>query len=170
MSLLIRLGMLVAVLSPCSFIAAQATADQIAPVTSALRAGRYDDALKLLQREIEQSPQSPQLWTLRGMANSGKGEKKQALVAFRHALSISPDYLPALEGAAQIEYESGGKDAAALLEHVHRLRPQDPTSQAMLAVLAYRRETAPLRFRTLSRAARWSIPNPEHCRSTVSAW
>lgn len=139
MSLLIRLGMLVAVLSPCSFIAAQATADQIAPVTSALRAGRYDDALKLLQREIEQSPQSPQLWTLRGMANSGKGEKKQALVAFRHALSISPDYLPALEGAAQIEYESGGKDAAALLEHVHRLRPQDPTSQAMLAVLAYRR-------------------------------
>jgi tetratricopeptide (TPR) repeat protein len=139
MSLFIRLGMLVAVLSPCSFIVAQAAADQIGPITSALRAGQYDEALKLLQRELAHSPQSSQLWTLRGMANSGKGDKKEALVAFRHALSISPDYLPALEGAAQIEYESGGKDAATLLEHVLRVRPQDPTSHAMLAVLAYRR-------------------------------
>ena len=72
MRLLIRLGMLVAVLCPCSFIVAQAAADQIGPVTSALRAGEYDDALKLLQQDLEQSPQSPQLWTLRGMANSGK--------------------------------------------------------------------------------------------------
>jgi tetratricopeptide (TPR) repeat protein len=134
-----RLGMLVAVLATCSFIAAQATADQIGPITSALRAGQYDDALKLLQGQLEQHPQSPQLWTLRGMADSGKGEKREALGAFRHALSISPDYLPALEGAAQIEYESGGKDAATLLEHVLRVRPQDPTSHAMLAVLAYRR-------------------------------
>src|SRR5580700_12044227 len=139
MSLFIRLGMLVAVLSPCSFIVAQAAADQIGPITSALRAGQYDEALKLLQRELAHSPQSSQLWTLRGMANSGKGDKKEALVAFRHALSISPDYLPALEGAAQIEYESGGKDAATLLEHVLRVRPQDPTSHAMLAVLAYRK-------------------------------
>src|ERR1700733_4559513 len=139
MSLLIRLGMLVALLCPCSFIVAQATADQIGVITSALRVGQYDDALKLLQPELERSPQSPQLWTLRGLANSGKGNKREALGAFRHALSISPDYLPALEGAAQIEYESGGKDAATLLEHVLRVRPQDPTSHAMLAVLAYRR-------------------------------
>jgi tetratricopeptide (TPR) repeat protein len=139
MSLLIRLGILVAVLSPYSCIVAQATADQIAPISSALRAGQYDDALKLLQGELERSPQSPQLWTLRGVANSGKGDKREALGAFRHALSISPDYLPALEGAAQIEYESGGKDAATLLGHVLKLRPQDPTSHAMLAVLAYRR-------------------------------
>jgi tetratricopeptide (TPR) repeat protein len=139
MRLLIRLGLLVAVLSPSSFIVAQATADQIGPITSALRAGQFDDALKLLQRELEQSPQSPQLWTLRGMADSDMGDKKEALAAFRHVISISPDYLPALEGAAQIEYENGGKDAATLLEHVLQLRPQDPTSHAMLAVLAYRR-------------------------------
>jgi tetratricopeptide (TPR) repeat protein len=139
MSLLVRLGMLVAVLSSCSFIIAQATADQIGPITSALRTGQYNDALKLLQPQLEQHPQSPQLWTLRGMANSGKGDRSEALSAFRQALSISPDYLPALEAAAQIEYESGGKDAATLLEHVLRMRPQDPTSHAMLAVLAYRR-------------------------------
>ena len=69
----------------------------------------------------------------------GRETRREALGAFRHALEISPVYLPALEGAAQIEYEDGGKDAAPLLQHVLQLRPNDPTSHAMLAVLAYRR-------------------------------
>jgi tetratricopeptide (TPR) repeat protein len=92
-----------------------------------------------LHPELERSPRSAQLWTLRGIALSGKGDKKEALVAFRHALGISPDYLPALEGAAQIEYESGGRDAVALLQRILELLPHDPTSHAMLAVLASRR-------------------------------
>jgi tetratricopeptide (TPR) repeat protein len=135
----IRFGVLVTVLSACTFVAAQSAPDRIGPVTSALRAGRFDKALELLQPELLQSPQSAQLWTLRGIALSGRGDKKQALGAFRHALGIATDYLPALEGAAQIEYETGGKDAAPLLQHVLELRPDDLTSHAMLAVLAYRR-------------------------------
>jgi tetratricopeptide (TPR) repeat protein len=135
----IRLGVLVPLLVACSFIAAQTTSDRLGPVTSALRAGQFDKALQLLQPELEKDPKSTQLWTLRGIAFSGKGAKKEALGAFRHALAISPNYLPALEGAAQIEYEDGGKDAVALLERVLQLRPNDPTTHAMLAVLAYRR-------------------------------
>lgn len=88
---------------------------------------------------MQQNPKNAQLWTLDAIALSGKGNNKDALGAFRHALRISPDYLPALEGAAQIEYENGGKDAADLLQHILQLRPADPTSHAMLAVLAYRR-------------------------------
>ena len=118
---------------------AQITPDRITPITSALQAGQFDRALSLLQPELERSPKSSQLWTLQGLALSGKGDKREALGAFHHALSISPDYLPALEGAAEIEYDLGGKDAAALLHHVLTLRPKDPTSHAMLAVLAYRR-------------------------------
>ena len=101
--------------------------------------GQFDEALQLLQPELEQQPKNPQLWALRGIALSGKGNKKEALGAFRHALSISPDYLPALEGAAQIEYDSGGNGAAPLLKHILKLHPGDPTSSAMLAVLDYRR-------------------------------
>jgi tetratricopeptide (TPR) repeat protein len=134
-----RLGFLVAVLAACSFAAAQSTMDRIGPITSALRTGQFDQALQLLQPELQLNPQSAQLWTLRGIALSGKGDKKGALGAFRHALGISANYLPALEGAAQIEYEDDGKDAAALLQHVLELRPNDATSHAMLAVLAYRR-------------------------------
>jgi tetratricopeptide (TPR) repeat protein len=139
MRLLIRLGVLVTVLSAGSFIVAQATADRIGPITSALRVGQFDKALQLLQSELQLSPKNTQLWTLRGIALSGKGDKREALGAFRHALENSPDYLPALEGAAQIEYENGGKDAVALLQHILQRSPNDPTSHAMLAVLAYRR-------------------------------
>ena len=58
--------------------------------------------------ELQRSPKNPQLWTFRGIALSGKGDKKEALSAFRHALANSPDYLPALEGAAQIEVRRAG--------------------------------------------------------------
>jgi tetratricopeptide (TPR) repeat protein len=133
------LRVLVVLLSACIFVVAQTAADPVGLITSALRAGQFVRALQILQPELEKSPRNRQLWALRGIALSGTGDKKEALGAFRKALEISPDYLPALEGAAQIEYEDGGKDAAPLLLHVLKLRPNDPTSHAMLAVLYYRR-------------------------------
>ena len=123
----------------CSSILAQTSNTGVADITSALRARHFDEALELLRTELAQSPNNAQLWTLRGIALSGKGEKKEALAAFRHALNISPDYLPALEGAAQIAYDNGDKDAGFLLQRVLQLRPDDPTSHAMLGVLEYRR-------------------------------
>ncbi len=117
----------------------QTVAQEIGPVAAALQAGQFDKALAYLQPELARSPNDVQLRTLQGIALSGKGNKKDALTAFHRALEISPDYLPALEGAAQIEYEENGKDTAALLEHILELRPGDETSHAMLAVIAYRR-------------------------------
>jgi tetratricopeptide (TPR) repeat protein len=139
MSFLGRSIMLSLLLAVSSFAVAQGAVDQIEPITSALRAGQFDTALQLLQPELKRFPKNPQLWTLRGIALSSKRETKGALAAFRQALAVAPDYLPALEGAAQIEYEAGGKDASALLQHVLKLRPNEPTSHAMLAVLAYRK-------------------------------
>lgn len=121
-----------------TLLIAQAAPDQVASITSALRAGKFDAALELLGPELEKNPKSAQLWTLDGIALSGKAEKKQGLAAFRRALDVSPKYLPALEGAAQIEYETGGKGAVALLERVLALQPGEQTSHAMLAVLDYR--------------------------------
>ena len=123
----------------CCFGRAQTSSERIQEITSSLRALQFDRALQLLQPELERSPGNAQLWALKGIACSGKGDKKAALGAFHHALNISPEYLPALEGAAQIEYDTGGKDAEALLRRVLRLQPNDSTSHAMLAVLAYRR-------------------------------
>ena len=115
------------------------TATDVAPIASALRSKQFERALELLQPALQAAPTNPQLWTLQGLAFSGKGDQKKALVSFQSALKIAPDYLPALEASAQMEYEAGSARAVPLLQHVLRLRPDDPTSHAMLAVLVYQK-------------------------------
>lgn len=123
------------------FIAAfgQTGGDQIGAISASLRAGEFDHALQLLHPMLQQSPSNPQLWTLQALAYSGAKRKKDALASFQHALKISPDYLPALEGAAQLEYDAGSSEAIPLLHRILGLRPNDPTSHAMLAVIEYSR-------------------------------
>lgn len=132
-------GSLLAFFTFCADGVAQTSRGQIGEITSSLRDRRFDRALQLLQSELQQNPENAQSWALQGIAYSGMSEKAKALQSFRHALEIAPNYLPALEGAAQIEYDAGGKNAEALLKRVLAQQPHNPTSHAMLAVLSYRR-------------------------------
>jgi tetratricopeptide (TPR) repeat protein len=120
------------------FVLAQADQATVQKIASALRDGRFDSTLQLLGPALKQFPNDPRLWTMQGVVLSEKQHQSSALIAYRRALKISPDDLPALEGAAQIEYEEGGKDAAPLLQHILKLSPDSPPSHAMLGVLAYR--------------------------------
>jgi len=135
----LQVGLLLVSLSLLHPVLGQTSESSVRAVTAALRAGEFAKALQLLQPALQQAPRNPQLLTLQGLAYSGDGRKKDALGSFRSALKIAPDYLPALEGAAQIEYEAGSLEAVPLLERVLRLRPDEQTSHAMLAVLAYKR-------------------------------
>lgn len=119
-------------------LSAQSSRDQVNSVTTALRAGRFSDALQLLEPALRQSPTNAQLWTLQGLAYSGEGHRKEALASFHKALKISPDYLPAVEGGAQTAYDAGAPEAKVLLQHVLKLVPSDPTAHAMLASLAFK--------------------------------
>ena len=118
---------------------AQNAAEGFEPVASALRNREFQKALELLRPALQRSPGNPQLWAMQGAAYAGEGQTKEALASFRSALKISPDYLPALEGAIQVEYEAGDPAAIPLLQRVLRLRPKDATSHGMLAVLEYQR-------------------------------
>jgi tetratricopeptide (TPR) repeat protein len=119
-----------------SGILAQTPNQSVQSITSALQDREFGKALESAQSALQGSPNNPQLWMLEGLAYAGKGDSKSALASYQHALKISPDYLPALEGAAQIEYEAGSADAIPLLEHVLKIRPNNVTSHAMIAVLA----------------------------------
>src|SRR5216683_2775769 len=112
-----RLSLGVAPVVLLSIAFAQTATDVIGPIASALRSAQFEKALKLLQPALQESPTNPQLWTLQGLAYSGQGDQKKARVSFESALKIAPDYLPALEGAAQLEYEAGSAEAAPLLQH-----------------------------------------------------
>lgn len=119
----------------CAF--SQTAGQRIDLVTSALQNHDFAKALELLSPALRQSPRNAQLLAMQGTAYAGEGRKADALASFRAALKISPDYLPALEGAIQIEYEDGSKDAIPMLQRMLRLRPADQISHGMLAVLEY---------------------------------
>ena len=107
-------------------------------IESALREHDYQQALQLAQSAARQSPKNPKLWALQGIALSGLGRRHEALAAYNRALAISPDYLPALEGASELEYQAESKRALPLLQRVLKLRPDDPTANAMLGVVNYK--------------------------------
>ena len=104
-----------------------------------LRARRYSEAHQILEEAIKQSPRDAALWTLNGFALSHLGQQKGALTSYKQAIQLSPDYLPALQGAAQIEYQSSDQSAVPLLQKIVAIHPADETSHAMLATLAFER-------------------------------
>jgi tetratricopeptide (TPR) repeat protein len=126
--------LVVVFLLSCAF--AQTT-DRVDAIASALDRKEFARALELLQPALQESPADPRLWAMQGAAYEGSGNRKEALASFQNALKIAPDYLPALHGAAQIEFEAGNPAAIALLQRLLRLRPGDQIGHGMLAVLYY---------------------------------
>ncbi len=116
---------------------AQTSEDSIGAIISSLRDEQFDKALALLHTALLHSPRNAQLWTMQGVAYTGTGNKKEALHSFRQAIKLSPDEIPALQGAAQIEFDADDMAGISDLQHLLRLRPNDVTSHGMLAVLQY---------------------------------
>ena len=120
---------------------AQTGADtsSISAIQSALRAGDNEQALTLVHTQLQAWPKDVKLWTLEGIALSHLGRDREALAAYNKALAISPDYLAALEGAAELEYKAGSARAVPLLNRILKVRPDEPTVHAMLAALSYKK-------------------------------
>lgn len=133
-----HLGLALAISACLGVAVGSAARDQVDAIRSALQARDFDRAIDLSRSALQASPRDAQLWTLQGIALARKGDARSALSAFNQALKLSPDYVAALEGAAQLHYEAGSREAVPLLNRLLRLRPGDPTSHAMLAVLEYR--------------------------------
>lgn len=108
-------------------------------VEDALHDRQYSRAIELSSAALKRDPRDVRIWTLQGMAYAGAGQPQVALSAYRQALKLRPDYLPALEGAAQVGYLQGDQSAKPFLDRLLHLRPEDLTTNAMLGALAYKR-------------------------------
>lgn len=130
-------------LTLCFFAVFLATAGRVSAgpdvtsITNLLRAREFTQALTQIEAQLQHSPRNPQLLTLRGIAHAGLGDTTAALMDYRSALRIAPDYIPALKGEAQIEYQQGDRHGIATLHRILRQQPGDPVSHAMLAALAF---------------------------------
>jgi len=133
---LILSACLLAALPP--FHLAQTAAVSGSAVLDALQKGQYADALRLSGELLRTEPRSHKVWTLRAVALEKSGQPKEALAAYEQALKLAPDYLPALEGAAQLNYKSQSAQAVLLLRHITSLQPANSTAHAMLGSLEYR--------------------------------
>ena len=140
---------------------AQTSQDRIASIAAALRNRQFDGALELLRPALQQSPGNAELWTMQGVAYAGRGQKREALSSFRSALKISPDSIPALQGAAQIEYAASNAAGIPLLQHLLRLRPSDATTSGMLAVLEYQQGNCKAAVRYFAAASTVFETKPE---------
>lgn len=112
---------------------AQAAAPSRAEIIQQLQRGENQAALSLARRALERAPRDCSLLSLEGIALTGLQQPQQALGSFREALTYCPKYLPALEGAAQIEFAQNGADTGALLDRILAVQPGNPTANAMLA-------------------------------------
>jgi tetratricopeptide (TPR) repeat protein len=117
---------------------AQTAAVSAPAVLDALQKGQYAEALRLSGELLRTQPRSYKVWTLRAVALEKSGQPKEALAAYEQALKLAPDYLPALEGAAQLNYKSQSAQAIPLLRQIVLLQPANSTAHAMLGSLEYR--------------------------------
>jgi len=85
-----------------------------------------------------ENPDDARVWTLEGSALSALGRGEESLRSYQQALKKRPDYLPALEGAAECEYAGGNPAARDLLNHIIRIDPANETAHAMIASLAFK--------------------------------
>ena len=116
----------------CRPLAAQTDA-----IRQALRSRQFAAALELCAKDLKAQPANSQLWLFQGIAQQELGRSKEALDSFRHAVRLSPKLLPALEGAAQIEYRTGDSQCRRTLEQILALRPDSAPAHGMLGVIAY---------------------------------
>jgi tetratricopeptide (TPR) repeat protein len=121
-------------ISSASLIAyGQEAHNSIASIQSLIRSQDYTQALQLTRTSLQQTPGDFRLWTLEGIVLSIQGSNSDAISAFDKALSLSPNYAPALKGEVQLLYPAQTKRALPLLEKILRVDPKDETAQEMFA-------------------------------------
>jgi tetratricopeptide (TPR) repeat protein len=106
---------------------------KIAAISSLLQRSDNTGALSLADQALARAPSSCPLMSLRAIALARLNQVDKALASFTNAISICPRYLPALEGAAQIEYSRADPGTPGLLKRILAVDDGNITAHAMLA-------------------------------------
>lgn len=108
------------------------TSDQI---ITELRQNHAAEALHHADQALRATPHDTSLWILKGVAANQLQEPQIALAAFETALKLSPESLPALEGASEVAFRSDHEKARELVRRLLLQRPNDPNANGMAAML-----------------------------------
>ena len=142
---LIHSLLLIAIFGAAAFVLAvpgtAQTPSAVATAVAELRAGRAEEAILTVDAALKVDGQNYKLWSLKGIALDQENHPQEALLAFAQALRLAPDYLPALQGYAQISYRHDEPSKTVpVLQRLLALNPQDAKANAMLGVVEYRQQ------------------------------
>ena len=73
----------------------------------AVNAGKYADAVGLMQKVVGRSPQNADAWNYLGFSYRKLGKFSDALKAYEEALAVNPDHLGANEYLGELYVETG---------------------------------------------------------------
>jgi tetratricopeptide (TPR) repeat protein len=122
---------------------AQSSAPSVNTLVQELRKGDNEQALSIAEKLLATAPEDCRVLSLEAVAFAGLNRQTDALGAFKKATTQCPDYLPALEGAAQIEYAAKSDEAVPTLGRILSIQPANVTAQAMLASALRVRDRCP---------------------------
>lgn len=97
-----------------------------------LESGRFDQAAALFKDGIKANGANPMLWLNLGRAQLGLDQKGPAREALEKALSLQPNWLPAVGALAFLEVQESREGAA--LERIEALKRSQPKDPAVLAL------------------------------------
>ena len=116
-------------------------AANIAKVIICARKGQYDQALTKLNALIDQSPNNPYLYEMRGQFAFESGNSANAVRDLKKAVSLAPDALSIRLLCAQALFTSSSDNAQEALDQLNRITQDDPDNVMawLLKVGAYRK-------------------------------
>ncbi|WP_300338850.1 XrtA/PEP-CTERM system TPR-repeat protein PrsT [Accumulibacter sp.] len=133
-------------LADAAYTAALAAQDGYPPALigqAAARASRGDlpGALALVDAALAKSPGLNDAWQLKGELLSAQGDAAAAMQAYRKALEIKADYLPAYAAMVKLLLAEGKNDEAAReLAAMQKIAPNNPQTNYLRATLAYQQK------------------------------
>jgi tetratricopeptide (TPR) repeat protein len=104
------------------------------------------EAQKLLEQiesGLKQQPSNPRLLAARGVALERLNRDREALQSFEESLAISPKFLVALEGAAEITYRTHDPKVSNYLSRILQQDPQNTAAHGMAGALAFEEHDCP---------------------------
>jgi tetratricopeptide (TPR) repeat protein len=93
--------------------------------------------LDAVELKLQQQPNNPRLLAARGAALEALHRDDEALQSFNRSLAISPKFLAALEGVAEISYRTHGKKTMEYLARIFEQDPKNLTAHAMAGELSF---------------------------------
>ena len=134
---------------------------QIESIKAAIHNQHYDQAVSIANSALKEDPRDFRVYTLKGVALSLQGDAPAALMAFERALSLSPDYLAALKGEAQLLYQTEDKRGIPVLQKIAKENPGDQTAHEMLAIFQARQKNCDAAISQFQLVDTSIAPHPE---------